>query len=80
MQDYNAARELLPALDPTSDEAAFLTAVTEYYHAPHNEKREHIVVLQSHANRGMDREKEARYLCVEWALELKDFELAQMCA
>ena len=37
-QDYESARELLPLLDHTSDEAAFLTAVIDHHFAPDREK------------------------------------------
>ena len=51
VQDYNSARELLPILDPTSDDTAFLTTVTEYYHKSRDKKTSQITAVASLANR-----------------------------
>lgn len=77
--DYNSAREMLPILDATSDEAAFFTAVTEYYHAPYEKKKDYIIALASLAGREFNRATEARIFCVQWAIDLKDFPLARQC-
>ena len=79
VQDYDTAWELVPVLDATSDEAAFLTVVTKYHHAPDDERKDHVVALESLADREIDRATEARFLCVQCAIELKDLGLARQC-
>ncbi len=78
-QDYDSAWELMPVLDATSDEAAYLIAVTEYHHAPHGERKEHIAVFAKLADREFDRATDVRFHCVQWAIELGDFALARQC-
>jgi hypothetical protein len=78
-RDFESASELLPLLDQESDEAAFLTAVINHHFAPDQEKRGYIVTLQRLADRRIERETEARFICAEWAIDLKDFALARNC-
>jgi hypothetical protein len=77
VEDFDSARQFVYLLDATSDEAAFMIAVTEYQHAQENEKRERILALQSLADREINRATEARFFCVQWAIGLKDYVLAR---
>jgi tetratricopeptide (TPR) repeat protein len=79
VEDYASAWELLPVLDTTSDEAAFLSAVTQYYHARADRKNEYTLALQALADQEIGHETEARFLCVQWSVEAKDFGLAREC-
>ncbi len=78
-QDFDAARELLSVLDCESDEGTYLAAVTQYHHAPHDEKRHQITAFIKLADRDFDRATEVRFQSVQWAIDLNDLELAHQC-
>ena len=78
-EDYGSAWELMPKLDTTSDGAAFLTTIVEYHHAPKDAKKDYIIALARLADQEIDRATEARFHCVQWAIDLKDYTLARQC-
>lgn len=80
VEDFDSALELVPVLDASSNEAAFLIAVTEYHHAPtRDEKESRIIELATLADQQSCRATEARFLCVQWAIELQNLQLARQC-
>ncbi len=78
-QDYDSAWELLTVLGNESDEAKFLRTATEYHHAGEDDKKSHIVGMCKLAGQGIGRAIEARFHCVQWAIDLRDYELARSC-
>jgi tetratricopeptide (TPR) repeat protein len=79
IEDFDSAQELIPVLDTSSNEAAFLIAVTEYHRASRDEKESRIIALATLAGQQSCRATEARFLCVQWAIELENLELARQC-
>ncbi len=79
IEDYDAAWEFIPLLDSDSDEAAFLRGLAEYYHLPQAEKKDHISAFIRLADRDFDRATEVRFHCVQWAIDLRELELARQC-
>lgn len=79
IEDFDSALELVPVLDASSAETAFLIAVTEYHHAPRDEKEARLTALAALADKQVPRATEARFFCVQWAIELENLELARQC-
>lgn len=79
VEDFDSALKLVPVLDSSSNEAAFLIAVTDYHHAPRDEKESRIIALAKLASQQSCRATEARFLCVQWAIELENLQLARQC-
>lgn len=70
---------MLPFLDGASSEAAYLSAVIQYHRASQVDKRDQIAAFLSLADLNFDRATDIRFHCVQWAIELKDFDLALQC-
>ncbi|PHQ33673.1 PIN domain-containing protein [Rhodopirellula bahusiensis] len=77
--DYESAEEMLPVLDSSSDEAAFLIGVTKYHCASPRDKMEVLSDFIKLTERNFDRSNEIRYFCVQWAIELSNLSLAREC-
>jgi tetratricopeptide (TPR) repeat protein len=78
-QDFDSAWELLDSLDRTNPESQYLTLVTEYHRGDTTERRAHINEMKVLAERNWDGAVDCRFQCVQWALELKENELAESC-
>jgi len=78
-QEYASAWEYLTYLDASSDEAQFLQIATKYHYGAEDDKKNQIQQMLSLADSGVERAPEARYHCVQWALDLRDFDLARKC-
>ena len=63
-------------LDAESGTGAFYIAVASYHHASEDDRKKHIAELKGLADREFDLAVEARFFCVQWAIDEKDFEFA----
>lgn len=76
--DVNSASDLSHLLRGESDEGAFLLASIQYHNAAGDEdKSERIKEIIEVADRGTDRSSEARFLAVNWAIDLGSHHLAE---
>ena len=75
--DYDAARELAPLLDKSSAKARFLATAVELPQLREWEKKERIRALAADIDQDTACAVEARFHCVQWALESRDLELAR---
>ena len=78
--DYNSAAELAALLDSNNVESQFLQNVAKYGVATDDaQKRKSIVATAAFADAESEHSIEARFLSVQWALDLSDFALAESC-
>lgn len=78
--DFASAQQLLPELDQESEEAAFLSTVIEFEFSQNDDdRRRHVLTMKGIADGSPDQAGEARFHCVQWAIELADIVLARDC-
>jgi tetratricopeptide (TPR) repeat protein len=75
--DFENAKSLLTSLDSTSRDAQYLTLVTKHPRSEPLEKRKLIEEMSLLAEQQWDSAIECRFQCVQWSIELKDYELAE---
>lgn len=75
-ENYGSARELLNLLDQTTQEGQYLFLLTETHFSNSEQKRAHIDEMLLLAAQIWDRAVECRFHCIQWAMELKQFDLA----
>lgn len=75
-QDYDGAWELLDRLDRTTNESKYLVLVTEHHTGDETDKRRYIDEMEWLARQDWPRAAECRFQCVQWAIELKEYERA----
>ncbi len=79
IEDFDSARALLPSLSPNSDDGKFLTVATNYHFATNDEKRNLIVKMAGLGESAFERATEAIFHSVQWAIDLRDLDLARDC-
>ena len=79
VEDFESAKVLVPTLDAETDNGAFCIAVASYHDASEAEKDKHFAAVQRLADRASARAVEARFFCVQWAIDAKDFDRARAC-
>ncbi len=77
--DYRSARKLLKAVDRSTTEGQYLALVTDYQNGDDSEKETALVEMLELANMPSDREVDCRSFCVQWSINLDDFERAKAC-
>ncbi len=75
--DFDSASALTGSLDRTTYEGQYLALVAEYHSADTTAKRRHIQEMATLAEQDWDRAVECRFQCVQWALDLKEYDLAE---
>jgi len=77
--DYRSAWELLDAVDRSTTEGQYLALVTEYNNGDADERETALVKMLKLADEPSDREVDCRSFCVQWSINLDDFERAKAC-
>jgi len=78
--NYKAAQDLLPQVDEEVGESRFLSLVTKYNNTDLiDDKRACVLALADYANSDAGRSNEARFFCVQWYIQLKDYSAASQC-
>ncbi|HEY0984308.1 PIN domain-containing protein [Schlesneria sp.] len=75
-ESYSSARELLNFLDRTTQEGQFLFLLTETHFGDSELKRAHIDEMLLLAAETWDRAVECRFHSIQWAMDLRQFDLA----
>ncbi len=78
-EDYRSAWDLLDAIDRTTNEGQYLALVTEYHNGTAEERETALVEMLKLADTTLDREVDCRSFCVQWSIDLKDYERAKTC-
>lgn len=77
--DFSSAKQLLDFLDHSTQEAQYLIMVMKYHTGNVADKRMLISEMIGLAEQEWDRAVECCFQCVQWSVELNDFELAKRC-
>jgi tetratricopeptide (TPR) repeat protein len=79
IDDFPAAHELARRLDRRTEEGLYLSAVSEYRDDSDAQKKIALAMMRQVANKTGRFEVDARSICVQWALDVPDLNLARRC-
>lgn len=77
--DNDSAWEILCRAGNLSKQGELLMRAVEYHQCPREDKENVIRAMAEIANGGSDSAREACFLAVQWAIDIKDFTLANEC-
>lgn len=77
--DYDSAWGLLPDLSADTSNYKFFSLLIEYHFADLSDRKSIVKALRDLADTGFARSTEARFHCVQWAVNDRDLVLAREC-